>query len=108
MLTKNDLNQISNLFGNSLKRLEDKIDRLKRNLVLLTSRVDGLGNSVAILERSVKTNTGAIVDIESTIKFYGDMYELNKDDINKLAARTNTIENRVGVETKPELKVRGI
>ena len=76
------------------KELNDAINPLKTD-------VKTLKKDVAILKKSV-------LNIESKINIYSDMYEVNKWNSEKLANRVNKLEKHAGLTHPQEFLVSGI
>ncbi len=76
------------------KELNDAINPLKTD-------VKTLKKDVAILKKSV-------LNIESKINIYSDMYEVNKWNSEKLANRVNKLEKHAGLTPPQEFLVSGI
>jgi uncharacterized membrane-anchored protein YhcB (DUF1043 family) len=45
------------------------------------------------VRHTLDRHTAALLSIENTMKFYGDMYQMNKDSIDKLNNRVLLLEN---------------
>ena len=57
---------------------------------------------------TLETHTGSLVNIETTIKAYGDMYKINDDNIRKIEKRTVALEEKAGIEAPEELTLTKI
>ncbi len=83
------------------KELNDAINPLKADVKTLKKDVSILKSDVAILKKSV-------LNIESKINIYSDMYEVNKWNSEKLANRVNKLEKHAGLTPPQEFLVSGI
>jgi len=83
------------------KELNDAINPLKADVKTLKKDVSTLKSDVAILKKSV-------LNIESKINIYSDMYEVNKWNSEKLANRVNKLEKHAGLTHPQEFLVSGI
>ncbi|MDO8503445.1 MAG: hypothetical protein Q7S60_02020 [bacterium] len=72
--------------------LEPVKETLKRHTVVLVEHAEAL-----------ETLKASAVTIENTINVYGDMYKINNDNAKKLEKRVETLEEKAGVESPPEL-----
>lgn len=68
-----------------------------------TESLETLKSSVATIEDTVETLKSSVVTMETTINVYGDMYKINNDNAKKLEKRVETLEDKAGVESPPEL-----
>lgn len=77
----------------------------KEQLSVINEKLDALQEVKEILEDRVYPS---VVEIENTIKAYGDMYKINNDNAKKLEKRVETLENQAGVQAPPELTLAGV
>ncbi len=84
-----------------VKTLKKDVSTLKSDVAILKSDVSILKSDVAILKKSV-------LNIESKINIYSDMYEVNKWNSEKLANRVNKLEKHTGLTPPQEFLVSGI
>lgn len=83
------------------KRLDqhDKsFDAINKKLGTIDGRLDGI-------DENLRQHTEALVNIEDTIKVYGDMYQINNDNARKLEKRVDVLENSEGIVPPPELRL---
>jgi septation ring formation regulator EzrA len=71
-------------------------------------KVNSLQNSIDDIRETLTIHTKALLRIENTLNSFRDMYEINKENNIKLATRTHTIENKLGIDTPSELTISGI
>ena len=56
--------------------------------------VENLQEEFKTFRKEMVEVKSALLSIESTLKFYGDMYQLNKENIDKLDTRVTTLETK--------------
>lgn len=101
MSDKNVVKQLGELLEPIKKDLEainTKLDQHTRMLDQHQENFDGIN-------KKLDQHTEALVNIEDTIKIYGDMYQINNDNARKLEKRVNVLEDRGGVVPPPELRL---
>ena len=102
MLDTGDLKQIRTIFKEEIDvAFKKELVPIKRDITILKRDVSILKDDSALLKR-------ALISLENTYKYYSDLFYLNKDNISKLAHRTNTLENKVGIKSPQELAISGI
>jgi len=60
------------------------------------------------LTEALRTIKRSVINIETKINIYSDMYENNKWNNTKLANRVNRIEKRIGVTPPEEFLISGL
>src|SRR3989338_7046490 len=72
--------------------INDKLDEHTEKLNLHTAKLD---------EHTAKldNHTQALIEIETTLKGYGDMYKVNGEKIGELAARVEKVEEQLGISS---------
>lgn len=67
---------------NKLKAIvEEVVKPIKDQLNGVTSRLDDPDTGLVAINRGLDANTGAIVELEKTVKGYADMYKINDSNI---------------------------
>ena len=95
-------NYVTNMELNiAIDPLKADVGTLKKDVSILKKDVSTLKSDVAILKKSV-------LNIESKINIYSDMYEVNKWNSEKLANRVNKLEKHTGVTPPQEFLISGI
>lgn len=82
-----------------------------KNLVTkqeFNSSIDPLKADVNTLKKDVAILKKSVLNIESKINIYSDMYEVNKWNSEKLANRVNKLEKHNGLIPPQEFLVSGI
>lgn len=91
---------------NKLKAIvEEVVKPIKDQLNGVTSRLDDPDTGLVAINRGLDANTGAIVELEKTVKGYADMYKINDSNIRRIEKRVETLEEDAGVDTPPELQL---
>ena len=102
MLDTGDLKQIRTIFKEEIDvAFKKELVPIKRDITILKRDVSILKDDSALLKH-------AVISLENTYKYYSDLFYLNKDNISKLAQRTNTLENKLGIKSPQELAISGI
>ncbi|MBI2310312.1 hypothetical protein HYU90_00590 [Candidatus Collierbacteria bacterium] len=57
------------------------------------------------VDEKLRQHTEALVNIEDTIKVYGDMYQVNNDNARKLEKRIDVLENSEGIVPPQEFRL---
>ena len=115
IMTNNDIKKITKVvkqeLNDVLKPVNKKLDihtkllidhsaKLDNHTKLLIDHSAKLDNHTKILNKhSVKldNHTASLMNIEHTLKGYGDMYKINKEDNEKLNQRVDRIENQLTI-----------
>ncbi len=61
--------------SNDISRIDSELESIRETLEEHTEKLDN--------------NSGALIEIESTLKGYGDMYTINKDEIERIKKHIN-------------------
>lgn len=89
-MVKNDLNEKPVILGQFKQFQQDVNNNFKKICNEMRNSVDSIKEIKVILGQ----HTYALLSIENTMKIYGDMYQINKDSINKLDDRVTILEAR--------------
>ncbi len=82
--------------------VEEVVKPIKDQLNGITSKLDDPDTGLAAINRRLDSNTGAVVELEKTVKGYADMYQLNDRNIRKMEKRLETTEEDAGNDVPPE------
>lgn len=63
------------------KLLEEALDPIKQQLGDIEGRLDNPDAGLKRLNNRVDANTAAVMELEKTVKGYGDSYKINKQNI---------------------------
>ena len=95
-------------FNSSIDPLKLDVKTLKKDVSTLKSDVSTLKSDVSVLKSDVAILKKSVLNIESKINIYSDMYEVNKWNSEKLANRINRLEKHTGVIPPQEFLVSRI
>ncbi len=91
---------------NTLKKVvEEAIKPLKNQIDGVISRLDDPDTGLKRLNERVESNTGAIMELEKTVKGYADSYKINDTNIRKAVKRVETLEDKAGVSVPEGLQL---
>ena len=100
---------------NVVGQLERLLEPINKKLGVIDKRLDGIDGRLdqhqknfGVINKKLDQHTGALINIENTIKIYGDMYQINNDNARKLEKRVVVLEDKNGVEAPPELRLASI
>ncbi len=79
------------------KLLEEALRPINKRLEGIEGQLNDPESGLAALNRKMDSGTGAVVELESTIKAYGDMYKINNSNSKKLEQRIEVLEDKAGV-----------
>lgn len=92
--------------------VNEAVDPIKKQLDGVVTRLDGIENrldnsdtGLAAINRRLDANTGAVIELEKTVKGYADMYKMNDSNIRRMEKRLEILEEDTGVDIPPELKL---
>lgn len=71
----------------------------------IEKRLDDPDTGLAAINRRLDANTAAVVELESTVKGYADMYKINDSNIRRMEKRLELLEEDAGRNVPPELKL---
>ncbi|MEK7525157.1 MAG: hypothetical protein AAB548_02180 [Patescibacteria group bacterium] len=118
MTDKNVVGQLERLLEPINKKLgviDKRLDGIDGKLGVIDKRLDGIDGRLdqhqknfGVINKKLDQHTRALVNIENTIKIYGDMYQINNDNAGKLEKRVVVLEDKNGVEAPPELRLASI
>lgn len=97
----NDFNQIKEL----LEIIRDKVDRLEMFQHVTSEQVRTIKDQMSVVNKKLDTHSGSLINIESKLDTYGDMYKVNQHNIERVDARLTTVEKKLEIEPLEELKI---
>lgn len=71
----------------------------------IEDRLDDPDTGLAAINRRLDVNTAAVLELESTVKGYADMYKINDSNIRRMEKRLEPLEEKIGVSVPPELQL---
>lgn len=81
------------------------LGEINKKLVTIDVRLNGIDKRLDGVDVKLNQHTGALVNIEDTIKVYGDMYQVNNDNARKLEKRIGVLENNEGIVPPREYRL---
>src|SRR3989337_2959629 len=78
------------------------IEPINQRLYGITGRLDDPDTGLKRINERLDANTAAVMELEKTMKGYGDMYKINDSNIRKIEKRVETLEENVGLESPQE------
>lgn len=99
-------------FKELLEIIKHKVDMLgvsqrgqSASVSLMRDQQSVMNKKLDELQESVDANTAAVMELESTVNGYGDMYKINDSNIRKMEKRLKPLEEDAGIEIPPELQM---
>lgn len=74
-------------------------------LDLIEERLDDPDSGLEAINRRLDANTGAVVELEKTVKGYADMYKINDSNIRRMEKRIKPLEENDGINVPPEYQL---
>ena len=81
------------------------LDQHQANFDRINKKLDQHTEALGKVSSRLDQHTEALINIENTIKIYGDMYQVNNDNARKLERRVDVLENREGIIPPSELRL---
>lgn len=97
----NNFDQIKEL----LEIIRDKVDRLEMFQQVTSEQVRTIKDQMSVINRKLDAHSASLINIESKLEAYGDMYKINQNNIERLDTRLSDIEDNLGIEPPEDLKV---
>lgn len=98
---------------NKLKAIIEEV--VNKAVEPITQRLNGIDGQLKDPDTGLKrlnnrmdANTAAVIELEKTVKGYGDMYKINDSNIRKVEKRLETLEEDADVEVPPELQLADV
>lgn len=85
--------------------VDEAVTPIKQQLDGVVTRLDDPDTGLEAINRRLDTNTAAVVELESTVKGYADMYKINDSNIRRVEKRLEPLEENVGINVPLELKL---
>lgn len=76
------------------------LEKLKN---LIKEEIRPVKEQQSIMNEKLDQHTESLVQIETTVKSYSDMYKMNDDNVRKIQKRVEKLEKKSGIEPSPEL-----
>jgi len=81
----------------SFETINQKLEQHDRSFETISQKLNQHDKNFEALSDKLRQHTEALVNIEDTIKIYGDMYQVNNDNAKKLEKRVGRLEKIGGV-----------
>lgn len=92
--------------------VDEAVNPIKQDLKGVVTRLDGIegqlndpDTGLSSINRRLDANTAAIVELESTVTSYADMYKINDSNTRRMEKRLEPLEEDAGRDVPPELKL---
>jgi len=82
--------------------MNKKLDSIGKRLDGVDEQLGDPDTGLAAINRRLDANTGAVVELEKTVKGYADMYKINDSNIRKMEKRLEPLEEKADVSVSPE------
>lgn len=107
------LGKIKSLIIDAVKPLKEiieilnhKVDKLETAQTLNSASISMIKNMQSMMNDKLDTHTGALIEIEGTLKGYADSYKTNKSNIERLDVRVSELEDHAEIIPPPELTIQ--
>lgn len=88
-----------------LEIIRDKVDKLEMFQHVTSEQVRTIRDQMSVINRKLDTHSGSLVDIESKLDTYGDVYKINQKNIERLDTRLVIAEDNLNIKPPEDLKV---
>ena len=83
--------------------MNKKLDTIEKRAGGIEEQLSDPDTGLEAINRRLDANTGAVMELEKTVKGYADMYKVNDSNIRKMQKRLETVEENAGIEIPSEL-----
>lgn len=88
-----------------LVAINNRLESAEGKISGVIDRLDDSETGLAAINSRLDANTGAIINLEKTVKGYADSYKVNDSNIRKVVKRVETLEDEAGVNVPEELQL---
>lgn len=95
-----------------LEIIKDKVEKVETFQSVTMQQVRDIKSQQSVMngkldemQESLETNTAAVIELESTVKGYADMYKVNDSNIRRMEKRLEALEENAEVDAPNELKL---
>lgn len=88
-----------------LNSVTTKLDSVVTRLDGIEGQLNDSDTGLAAINRRLDSNTAAVMELESTVNGYADMYKINDSNIRRMEKRLEPLEEKVGVNIPPEYQL---
>lgn len=103
--------------NNDSTKIKELLEIIKHKIDMMDIRQTGQSASISLmkdqqsvmnkkldeLQESVDANTASLIEVEATLKGYGDMYKINGHNIKRLNKRLKKVESKLEIYPPQEL-----
>ena len=89
----------------NIEQFRKLLEPIHKNLAEINKKLGEQDKNFETINKKLDQHTGALINIEDTIKMYGDMYQINNDNAKKLEKRIDVLEDKGRVVAPPELRL---
>lgn len=93
------------VINKKLDQHSKKLDQHQRNFDDINEKLDFHKDNLEEINKKQDQHTRSLVNIENKIGAYGDMYQINNDNVRKLEKRIDVLEDKEGVAPPPGLRL---
>lgn len=101
-----DENKLKTIVEQAIKPVLDQLNDPDTGLAAINRRLDDPDTGLKRLNDSMDANTAAVMELEKTVNGYGDMYKINKSNIERLDERLSQVEENTNIVPPPELAIQ--
>ncbi len=88
--------------------IRKQLDDPDSGLGAIHKRLDDPDSGLTAINRRLDANTAAVMELEKTVKGYGDMYKINDSNIRKTVKRLKIVEENAGIQVSPEFQLADV
>jgi hypothetical protein len=111
-MNDDDLKKIQKLIKDEIRPVKEIVEVLQSKMTQQDFVQKGTASSVrsikeqqSVMNEKLDSHSGSLVNIELKLDAYGDMYKINKHNIERLDTRTTKLEKHLNIEAPEEQKV---
>ncbi|MDO8573307.1 MAG: hypothetical protein Q7R77_01010 [Candidatus Daviesbacteria bacterium] len=94
---------VKEVVNETIKPIKEKLDGVTERLDGVTERLDDPDTGLVAINNRLDANTGAVIELEKTVKGYADMYKMNDSNIRRIESRLKPVEKAAKIKVLPEL-----
>lgn len=96
---------VKEVVNEAVEPIKKQLNGIEDRLGGIENRLDDPDAGLVTINRRLDANTAAVMELEKTVKGYGDMYKINDSNIRKMQKRLKPLEEDTGIEVPPELQL---
>lgn len=105
-MANNDSTKIKELLE-TIKQKVDKFEAGQTNqsaqIATIRDQINTIGGQLSVINSKLDAHSGSLIEIEATLKGYGDMYKINGHNIKRLNKRLQKVERSLDIQSPQEL-----